>query len=151
MRTIIWEYEKAFSAGRVKIAMLQGINGHTMVVQDDFAFRDKPNDDMVEYMRIDDWHCYPVFSKTIKIDESFFQSAYDTIANSLVPIFSSQGQCGFDGDGLTIKLWSDEGHKCKVYLWAPSYDKDDCYNTNRVYQVFLQVLEKAGLTDWYDK
>jgi hypothetical protein len=149
VKTIIFEYEKAFHISHMKIAMQQGIDGYTMVVQNDFGFGHKPCDDMAEYVRIDGWHCYPVFSKTIDIDESFFRSAYNAIADSLASIFSAQGKNGLDGDGLTIRIASDEGHTCKVCLWAPSYDEQDCCKTNGVYQVFLQVLEKAGLSEWY--
>ena len=150
MKTIIWEYNKAFVFGHIKIAMMHIKDKPTLVVQDDFGHYGKKCNGMIEYTRIDDEYCFPVYSKTVEIDEPFFQSAYNAIATSLAPIFSSQEKIGLDGDSLTIYIQCDEGHKCKFYLWAPAYEEDDCYKTNSIFHSFLQILEKAGLLEWYE-
>jgi hypothetical protein len=149
MKTIIWEYHKAFSTSPVEIAMTQWKDEHTMVVQSAFGYDAHKCDGLAEYMAIKDGYCYPVYSKSLVIEESFFNEAYNVIVNSLAAIFSAEEASGFDGDGLTVIIRCEEGHQCKFYIWAPSYHKDDRYKTNDVYQVFLGVLEKAGLTDWY--
>ena len=111
----------------------------------------KPLPGLTDYLTIDDWNCVPISSKTIAIDEAFFCEAFEAITESLVPIFSVPQPQGHDGDELTVKICSAEGHRCMFRLWAPRFVEDNRYKTNNVYQMFMQVLEKAGLTDWYNE
>lgn len=150
MKKIIWEYHKAFDIAQIEIAMIQRKENYLMVIQDLWAFfHEAPCKDMIEYMKIDDWSCMPARSKTIEIDESFFSKAYKTITESLMPIYNADHAQGLDGDGLTVKIESGGGHRCEFYFWAPGYYDKDRYKTDRVYEVFMCVLERAGLSEWY--
>jgi hypothetical protein len=149
MKAIIWEYKKAFEQTTIEIAMYPKNDRYSMTVQNKHGSYGKPSGDMHEIMMIDEWHCSPFQTKTIEIEKSFFDTVFEVIADSLVPLLSAQHPIGLDGDGLIVKIISEEGHRCKFFLWAPSYCEGDRHRTNGIFQTFMQVLELAGLTDWY--
>ena len=149
MELIIWDYQAAFQLSHIEIAMFQQDERCLLVLQDTRPFfHAAPCDGMSEYMRINDWDCSPARSKVIEIDHSFFLAAYQTITESLVPMFKDSHCAVLDGDDLTIKVVSGRGHRCKIHLHAPGYNEEDPQK-NSIYQLFLLVLEKAGLLDWY--
>jgi hypothetical protein len=89
------------------------------------------------------------YSKTIEFSSAAFDKLYEDIVNSLATLIQVDFPTGEDGDDLSVEIEDFHGHSCKIRFWSPQEYPEDCYHFNAIYAGFVEVLEVAGLLDWY--
>jgi hypothetical protein len=120
---------------------------YKMIVQSRlYAF----DETMAFYEFIYDGRLNFAYSKTIEIEEKFFSEAFQTLTSSLTKLFKVGITSWMDGGRLIVSMKGDAGHECTLDLTSPVFEKNDAYGTNALYRSFLEVLDIAGLMEWYD-
>jgi hypothetical protein len=89
------------------------------------------------------------YSKTIEFSSAVFDKLYEDIVSSLAALSPVDFPTGEDGDALSVEIKDFRGHSCIINVWAPHESQDDRYHFNAIYAGFVEVLEFAGLLDWY--
>jgi hypothetical protein len=150
-KQIIYRYSRSFDTSQPYVALFKMMDDSCrMVVQQPMGFEAiADNLQPIQVITYDDvkW----THSKTLKISLEMFNGIYDSIVEALPELVQAEFSQGFDGDDLSIELRDRRGHECKIRVWDPHEDPDDSYHYNKVYAGFIQVLETAGLLEWYRK
>ena len=148
-KSIIFRYERSFESAQPSIGLFKMRDGSCqMVVQQRYGYEPITeglcNTIIIEHDSVN----YFIHRKTLDFSTKEFDLLYKTIVESLYEFKDVEHQGGFDGDDLSVDVKEHGGHACRLRIWCPHYYHKE-YHFTDAYNGFLDVLEKAGLLDWY--
>ena len=150
-KQIVYRYSRSFDIAVPSIGLFKMTDDSSrMVVQQSYGF--EPITDGLQLIQVITYEgVKSTHSKTMEYNASNFDRIFNDIVNSLLKLSQAEFPTGLDGDSLSVEIATRRGLSSTINIWGPGEDRDNQYHFNAVYAGFVEVLETAGLLDWYMK